>query len=119
VNEFFAGQVICVVYPFVRDTYTYWDEEGGIEAPTWRPGVRYEDCGPEDVEAVADGEGQVEFTVVDTFKPGRYPTRVFLTRKFVTPDGKKFGKDKLHIWTVEKLRRLGRGFQVGYRLEKG
>lgn len=113
-----SGQVIRIGYPFVRDTYTYWDEEGGVTVPTWRPGVRYEPCGPEDVEAVADGEGEAEFTVVDTFKPGRFPERVFLTRRFVTPDGKVFGKGKLHIWTLEKLRRLSRGFQSPYRLDE-
>lgn len=113
-----AGQVVRIVYPFVRDTYTQFDEEGGVTVPTWRPGVRYEVCGPygEDAEAVADGEGEAEFTVVDTFKPGRFPERVFLTRRFVNPDGKTFGKGKLHIWTLEKLRRLSRGFQVPYRL---
>jgi hypothetical protein len=114
--EFEDGAVLTVTYPFVRETYTTYDDEGGCSMPTWRPGVRYEDCGPEDVEPVADAEGQAIFTVVATFKPGRFPTRVFFTRRFVSPEGKVFGKGKLHIATAEKVRRLARGYRDPYRL---
>lgn len=118
-TEFADGSSFTVGYPFVRETYWAHDDEGrGYERPTWRPGVRYEDCGPEDVVAVADGEGSVTFNVVATFKPGRYPTRVFLTRSFTTPQGHVFGKGKLHIWTLEKLRRLTRGYLNPYRLDE-
>lgn len=72
-----AGETFTAVYPFVRDTYTAIDEEGGFEAPTWKPGVRFESLPPygEDTGAVADGEGLVHFSVVATFKPGHYPVR--------------------------------------------
>ena len=113
-----AGEVFRVGYPFVRDTFYTYDEEGGYESPTWRPGVRYEPDGPESVAVVADGEGEMRLTVVDTFKPGRYPTRVFVTRRFVRPDGAEFGKGKLHIWTVEKFRRLSRGYSQPYELSE-
>lgn len=113
-----AGEVFRVVYPFVRETFFTYDEEGGYESPTWRPGVRYEPDGPESYSAVADGEGEMRLTVVDTFKPGRYPTRVFVTRRFVRPDGAEFGKGKLHIWTVEKFRRLTRGYSQPYELPR-
>ena len=113
-----AGEVFRVVYPFVRETFFTYDEEGGYESPTWRPGVRYEPDGPESYSAVADGEGEMRLTVVDTFKPGRYPTRVFVTRRFVRPDGAEFGKGKLHIWTVEKFRRLTPGYSQPYELPR-
>ena len=110
------GDTVRVGYPFVRDTFYTYDEEGGYEAPTWRPGVRYESDGPESMAAFADGEGEMRLTVVDTFKPGRYPTRVFVTRRFVRPDGAEFGKGKLHIWTIDKFRRLTKGYAQPYEL---
>jgi hypothetical protein len=107
-----AGAVFRIPYPFVRDTYSGFDGvDGFADMPTWKPGVRYEPVGPEDAGAVADALGQAIFTVEAVFKPGRFPTRVFFTRQFVNPDGKQFGKSKLHIATLEKFRRLSRGYQ--------
>jgi hypothetical protein len=109
-----VGDVFTVVYPFVRDTYQALDEEGFCDLPTWRPGVRFEAIGPEDSGSVADAIGSAEFTVVAAFKPGRFPMRVFFTRQFVDPDGRRFGKGRLHIWTLEKFRRLTRGYRHPY-----
>lgn len=104
------GDGFTVVYPFVRSTYTDVSTEGYPELPTWRPGVEYRQCGPEDTEAYADAEGLARFTVVDVFKPGHYPARVFYTRKFIDPDGREFGKPGLRIATLEKFRRLTSGY---------
>lgn len=111
-SEYKAGQEFRVVYPFIRDTYTEFDEDGGTERPTWRPGCRYETCGyhGDESEAVADGDGTQVLTVIDVHKPGKYPTRVFYTVVWVDPDGRQFGKGRLHIATVEKFRRRARGF---------
>jgi hypothetical protein len=111
-SEYEVGQEFRIAYPFIKDTYYVPDEDGGSELPTWRPGCRYEACGyyGDDSEAVADGQGEQILTVVDVHKPGKYPVRVFYTIGWVTPDGKKFGKGKLHIATVEKFRRRTRGF---------
>jgi len=105
------GEVFGIAYPFVRAVYTDLDEDGYADRPTWNPGVRFENVGPEDVEAVADGTGRCQFTVVSTHKPGRFPTRVFFTRRFIDPDGNEFGKGKLHMCTAEKFRRLIKGYQ--------
>lgn len=104
------GAVFEIAYPFVRETYAGFDGDGYADVPTWRPGIRMEAIGPEDSGAVADALGKAVFTVVDCFKPGRFPTRVFFTRKFVDPDGRSFGKGKLHIVTLEKFRRLALGY---------
>lgn len=106
-----AGQVFAIDYPFVRSSYTQYGDEGPVEVPTWRPGVQFVSVGPEDSGTVADGLGKAEFHVVSTHKPGRFPMRVCLTRRFVDPDGKAFGKGRLHIWTLEKFRRLTSGYQ--------
>lgn len=112
-----AGDVVRVAYPFVSDTYMAFDGvDEAVPVPTWKPGVRWEQCGPEDMGAYADAVGAVEFTVVDVFKPGKFPTRVFVTRKFIDPYGRVFGKGKLHIWTLEKFRRLSRGYQHAFEL---
>jgi hypothetical protein len=109
-----AGQLYTVSYPFVKDTYAGFDEEGGFEASTWRPGIRFEWISPEDTAPVADGQGLMQLIVVDTFKPGRFPTRVFYTRSWTDPDGNTFGKGCLHITTLGRFRRISRGYQHPY-----
>jgi hypothetical protein len=115
-----AGDIYTAPYPFVRDTYVKYEAETTdlVEAPTWKPGAVLESVGPyhEEVAAVADGVGSVIYTVIDIHKPGRFPTRVFYTRQWVTPEGKMFGKVKLHIDTMEKFRRLVRGYRFDFEL---
>lgn len=106
-----AGDVVENPYPFVRATYFEMNEDGGCEQPTWRPGCEYEQVGPEgEVDAVADGLGKQILTVVDVHKPGKYPTRIFYTCKWVNPDGRAFGKGALKITTVEAFSRRACGF---------
>lgn len=50
--------------------------------------------------------------VVATFKPGRFPERVFYTRRWVDPDGREFGKTgRLLIATAGQFRRLLKGYR--------
>lgn len=123
-----AGDIITVQpYPFVRDTYRAFDDdaEGGGECqrPTWKPGIRHDGharyCGhgeyEETVDTVADAEGALVLTVVSVHRlPGRYPARVFYTRKWVTPDGHEFGKPQLRIATVGQFTRLASGYRHPY-----
>lgn len=106
-------------YPFVRSTFTQYDEEGGYEVPTWKPGIEYdvrhspvwtgEDV--PDYFAVADGVGEIILTVVSRHKPGpKYPERVFYTRQWRNPDGKLFGNNKLHICSTQAFSRRKRGW---------
>ena len=111
---FNRGDEITIVFPFCRATYSGFDGGGYSDLPTWIPGHRYEATGPEDSGEVADAEGSATFTVIDVFKPGRFPTRVFYTRAFTTPDGKTFGKGGLKIATLDKFRRLTRGYRFPY-----
>ena len=115
-----SADVFIVRYPFVREVRSaHWlttadDPDPQIEC--WRPGVTPEECGPEDFEMIAHGEGEMHLRMVSAHKPGRYPERVFYERCFVDPDGKTFGRPKLHIATREKFNRLCKGYAVGYRL---
>lgn len=112
-TEWKAGDVIEVPYPFVRTTYTEYDEGGSSEVLSWKPGIEYElrgDSYSHSSEAVADGTGKQILTVIDIHKPGKYPTRIFYTRQWVSPDGKTFGKSALRITTLDAFRRRARGF---------
>ena len=116
-----AGEEFVVQYPFVRVKVTLLDEDedgrSGVEVDSWQPGTRNEHVYPDDCEAVADGLGVMTLTVVSTHKPGRYPLRVFFTRTFTTPEGKTFGKTKLHIVTAEKFRRISSSYQHPFELK--
>jgi hypothetical protein len=109
-----AGDVFEVAYPFVKETYQTFEEGDALEITSWRPGCEYESSGPygEDTCGVHDGMGKQILTVVDVHKPGRFPTRVFYTRKWISPVGDAFGKGVLRMCTVEKFRRLTRGFMA-------
>jgi len=112
-------QIYRVRYPFVREAVTLYDENGPYETLSWRPGVSIECCGPYDDETdiVAHGEGEMILTVIDVHKPGRFPTRVFYTRKFVDPDGHVFGKGGLRMTTVDAFNRRAAGYQLAYDVE--
>lgn len=119
-SEFTAGDVFVNDYPFLRTTYTEWNEDGSSEVASWRPGVEYEVADPygERTYRVADGTGKQILTVVDVHKPGRFTTRVFYTVKWITPEGKEFGKGALKITTVDAFRRRSRGFLHGHPYER-
>ena len=115
---FAEGQTFEAPYPFVRGEITVWDElnEERRDRATWNPGVEYEPVRPDDSEAVCDGIGAVIYTVVATFKPGRYPARVFYTRQWRSPDGEGFGKPNLRVAVASQFRRLLSGYRHEYRL---
>ena len=115
-----AGDVFKVRYAFVRCMYSYYDEDGGGEAISWAPGTFAEGEDPYGLRemAMADGEGQMILTVVSTHKPGKYPERIFYTRKFVNPDGVEFGKGALRIATKNKFERLASGYRVYFNIRE-
>lgn len=118
-----AGRTYEVDYPFVRDTYDHYEQdEDGISAtkrPTWRPGVENEMCAPDDAEAVADAIGKMALTVVSVHElPKPYKARVFFTREWVDPDGKRFGKKQLRIMGIAAFRRRLAGYIVEYRMRQ-
>lgn len=113
-----AGSVFAFPYPFVREEVELFDEEGPVKHKTWCPGVRWANVYPDDSEAIADGVGEQIVCVVDVHKPGKYPTRVFYTREWKSPDGKTFGKRGLRIKTMDAFRRLVSGYRFAYRVER-
>lgn len=116
-----TGAAFRAEYPFVRTTYTEFDADGCAEVKSWKPGVRMEErfIPPDDrdTDCVADGLGEILLTVISVHKPGRYPTRVFFTRRWRSPDGHEFGKQACRIATLEKFRRLARGYAHPYTVK--
>ena len=111
------GETYTVKYPFSRAEVSLPDGEGGFYTmKSWSPGCRDEWVPPDDVELVADGHGEMLLNVVARFKPGKYPERIFYTRQWKDPDGKVFGKTKLHIAAIYKFRRLAAGYYFDYRV---
>lgn len=107
-----AGAEIVIAHPFVREEVELYGEL----TMTWRPGLRYEAETDQigdyrRVWTAADGIGEQILTVVSVHQPGRFPTRVFFTRKWRAPDGKVFGATKLHIKTLAAFRRIVRGYR--------
>jgi len=113
-----AGDVIQIIYPFVRDIYEpdkY--NPDGPKLDSWKPGVRHEFRHPDYMQAVADAEGHQIFNMVDVYKPGRFPTRVFYTRLWRDPEGKVFGlKGKLRIATMTRFKKLAEGYYDDYEV---
>ena len=109
------GEIFKIEHPFVLEDYTEWDMEGSHTYKTWCPGIRYVQYGPEgEADAIADGIGEQEITIVSIHKPGRYPERVFYTRKWIDPSGKAFGSSKLRIATTQKVSNILKGYKYGY-----
>lgn len=117
-NEITAGAIHRVRYPFHRDTFTAFDEDGGATVSTWIPGTRNEPAPPygEDFESVADGMGFMHLHVVSLHKPGKYPERVFYVRKWEAPDGHQFGKGALRMTTLGAFRQLLHGYRFPYTI---
>ena len=114
-----AGEVYEFAYPFSRDTHTEQDEEGFYQVPTWKPGPRKVEIrghGDIDLENVADAMGRQQITIVGTFRPGKFPLRVFYTRKWIDPDGKVFGKSACRITTIHGFRSLVNGFRHEFKM---
>lgn len=115
-----AGDVFEHQYPFVREDYSYCDEDGTASIPSWKPGVRFEHIPPGgDTETLADGLGAQILTVIGTYKPGRFPLRVFFTRQWHDPDGKLFGKGACKATTINAWRSLVAGYRHQYELIGG
>jgi hypothetical protein len=108
--EVTEGAVFEVPYPFVR--YEYEDHDGS-KRPSWKPGIDREQC-YDHYREVADGVGKQVLQIICVHKPGRFPTRVFFTRKWIDPDGNTFGKSKLRIKTIGNFKQLTKGY--GYNL---
>lgn len=105
--EITAGTICTVDYPFIRAKFDSYGED----LESWRPGIAYRMRGPEEgAEAYANAMGKMVLTVVSIHKPGRFPTRVFFTRQFITPDGHVFGKQKCLAMTLGPFRARTRGF---------
>lgn len=115
-EEFTPGAEIEIAYPFVLENVSMIDADGPYETKSWRPGTRGEPVPPDDAEMVAHGIGSQIMTIVSVHKPGKYPTRVFFTRRWRDPRGREFGKAKLCMTTAACFRIRCRGYRHEYRL---
>lgn len=124
-----AGPILAP-YPFVRDEHCVEgvDHDGlplCIQFGNWRPGTRMESRGlrapyyeEEIIDCLADGMGQIELTAISIHRPGKFPTRVFFTRHWIDPDGKRFGKNKLRMTTVNAFAALTTGYRHDFEMAK-
>lgn len=110
------GVIYEVDYPFVQAMYNGLDEDGPYERMSWKPGVEFKMTCPDDGEMFCDGIGKQILTVVSTHKPGKYPERVFYTRRWLDPAGHEFGKTKLRMTTTSAFRWLTKGYRHPYRV---
>jgi hypothetical protein len=81
---------------------------------SWIPGCSNEFDGVDGYFPVAGKMEEMHLTIVDIHKPGKYPTRVFYTRKWKDLNGKVFGKNNLHICATGKFKRLIKGYRLYY-----
>ncbi|MCP5080007.1 MAG: hypothetical protein GY951_18425 [Psychromonas sp.] len=108
--------VYSVEYPFYMGDHSRYIDGEFVPDEVWIPGCKVVDCPPDDAELIADAMGEMILTIVDIYKPGRYPERVFYTRKWVDPDGGKFGAGKLHITTTPTFKKRTLGYYHEYKL---
>ncbi len=118
-----AGKEYRAAFPFVRTTYEAAPEDpeewgAPIERPTWRPGVEHEQTNNGDSWSFAHADGEVAYSVIATFRPGKYPARVFYLRNWIDPDGKRFGKNNLRITTIQNFRLMLKGYRHDYEIEE-
>lgn len=108
------GDIFTVECPFILDKYTEMTEEGYCTFLSYRPGVKWEFLEPDSSEPVCHGVGTVTYKVVSYHKlPHPYPDRVFFTRKFKSPDGREFGKNRLLVLTKEAFSRRAKAYLPG------
>lgn len=110
------GQQMKVEFPFYIGTHVKHDIDGPYEEELWIPGCKSKHVYPDDSEFVADGLGEMILEIVDIHKPGKYPERVFYTRRWIDPEGNEFGAGKLHITTTPTFKRRAAGYYHAYRV---
>ena len=120
-----AGQTHTVAdYPFVRYVAALVGDDGYYQTEGWRPGCVFEtdenDFSYFPVKNYfAHGTGSMVLDVVATFKPERFPERVFYTRRWIDPDGREFGKTgRLRIATTGQFRRLLKGYRHSFEVSE-
>lgn len=113
------GDIFVVKYPFVRcevDIY-HPDDDGGVThqaLKSWRPGCECETNDYGGADWSCDKEGEMILEVISIHKPGKYPERVFYTRKWKNPAGEIFGKPGLKITTSQNFKQLAKGYRHDY-----
>lgn len=118
------GAEFVFSYPFIR---AWYDEliaapEGfdTVQRPCWKPGVEFVCDARGETYAEAHGEGFQRVAVVSVHRPSvRYPERVFYTRQWEDPDGKRWGKPSLKIKTIAAFRSLVAGYRHQYEVVGG
>lgn len=111
------GEQYRVKYPFTLETFHIFDFVEGQPVPDerYRPGCsteQHEDGG--EGERFASGEGEMIMEVIDIHKPGKYPARVFYTRRYIDPEGNEFGSGRLQVATKSTFRRRAHGYYHDY-----
>lgn len=114
------SEVHQIKFPFIQQKYSGPLDGALVEdAQTWRPGTSREadDDGYNPIYS-ADGEGLMVLEVLGCFKPGRFPERTFYLRRFIDPDGRQFGKEKVRVIASSAFKRMLKGYRHPYELDE-
>lgn len=121
-SNYKEGQVVSFKYPFTRVmASTYNGKTNTIKCfPSWRPGLWQRDDRPYgDISYWADEMGEQVLTIVSTHKPGGFPERIFFTRKWKSPNGKMFGKNRCCVLAISAFKGLLHGYRHEFEISQG
>lgn len=113
------GTIFKVKYPFTLAHGFKIEEDGPVDFPSWKPGTEEIPVQPDTSETVYHGVGSMVLTVVATFKPPKWPTRIFYTRQWIDPQGRTFGKNNLRITTLGNFNRMKQGYRYRQTVKEG
>ena len=101
------GATFRTPFPFLASKKQLFDEAGAREIISWRPGLEYEAQPPEGgwSKSYCNGWGSRIIEIISLHKPGKYPERVFFTRRWQPPNGAEFGKSACRVTTLSTMRR--------------
>lgn len=105
-KEIKPGDVFTVPYPFHFGDVHVMGDNGPEVFENWIPGTTEHIKAPDELVPAYHEIGEMILTVVSVHKPGKFPTRVFFTRKFKNPAGEIFGKNLLKIRTLSSFKKL-------------
>lgn len=111
-----VGDIFEFRYPFIHDEYSEQDEGGVATVKCWRPGCRFENDHNGETLTLADGIGQQILTCIGRYKPGKYPERIFYTRKWRDPSGKVFGKGACRVASLIAFRSIVSGYRHPFEM---
>lgn len=113
---------IKIKYPFIEQKDTLMIDE--YDYGDWIPGARFEGaeshCPFDGLAGEADGEGYMLIKIIKKVPmPKPYTMKVFFTREWIDPDGKRFGNKMLRMKGEQAFSNMIKGYRYDYDLVDG